>query len=593
MVKKLFSKKQKGIAMITIMITIMFLSVIATAMLYISSTNLSMKSANTIGKKNYYETDSALLETTTAIRNRTMSASSPLDEIKQLTTNPTGTLDASNPGHYDVTKVTQLIYPSASGSATNCVVNDLDSTGNVIGDYTFTAKGGQNVVTVEGPTSGVTKFTFKNMEVIHTSTDGYQNSVKTDMVFEIYERVTPSGGAGGVGNMSMLLDSNLSSSAANFKCLTMTGNCFMADFSGGATGTSPALTHSYVKPGSNALSMTNESRLNLKGGNNVIYGDVNLTSSDATHGSSLVVYGKLTVYGDIHVSNGASLIIAEGGELYQPNWILPGRSTPPVFDVGTNNVFPAGLTPTPVSTDNFQNFTETLNLDTTINTTGEYGLIKKIFKKNPGSGISTRLTDLGSAASNINTFSITGLDNSGSHGSYDLSRGYFMSSFYGGDGFGVAFLPYGINTSSMNGGFNASDPGKFYDHKLMISLNNSPLNMQQSNPYTTWISNTPVTCSQAHCITLSKVGTDQFNYMTAAKGDPESVAYNCDSNPFNHFKIQFGSNTFNGKFGDFFEADCNATVDKMFDSSAGGSGGGGAKTYMSAVRFEEYERDFE
>ena len=474
-------------------------------------------------------------------------------------------------------KIAKLVYPSATGGATNASAT--------VGSDTVTFKTTNNTITkTTGVTPGVTTYVLKDIEIIQTSAEGYQNSVKTDLQFDIYEKVTPGGSAGGVGNMSMMLDSPLVLSTANFKCLTMTGNAFMADYAN-VSGTVVTAAfegdgHTYVTPGTNGVSMSSESRLNLKGTNNVIYGDLNLSGN-----ASVAVYGNLTVYGDIKLSGDATLIVAEGGKIYQyTEKKLPGRTAVATQSYTSHNVYPADLVidTTSVTTDNFKDFADTIGIDLTDNASGEYGLIKKIFKKNSQLG-NKRVTDLVEDVETGSTYDTTNLDKfdngtGGSHG-FKLKNGTYNKPDHK---FGCGFLGKSLGDTALNGG---------YEHLVVISLNQSPINMQESNPYTTWISNSSVTCSQAHCVTLSKVGTDEFNYMTAAKGDPESAAYNNNSNPFNNISIKFGSTTYTGKYGELYDPLCNTYVDQMFGCSIAG-GGAGSTTYASAMNFTNYSRDF-
>ncbi len=587
--KKMIKKNNKGIAMVTIMITIMFLSVIATALLYISASNYSMKVANTYGKANYYETDGTLVKATSAIRNSVIKSSSAIDLSTQSFVN-TAPTDTTN-GTYNITEIAKLVYPGATGSATSATVNvssvDALNAASATGD-TINFKTKNNTIVKGTAPAGVTaRYVFKDIEIVQTSAKGYENSVKTDLIVDVLEKVSPGGSAGGVGNMSMLLDSPLSSTAANFKNLTMTGNAFIADYGsvvswGGAY---------YVAPGSNGLVMTNESRLNLCGDNNVVYGDLKLSGN-----SSLAVYGDLTVYGDISVTGKATLIVAEGGHVYQlKSTALPGRAAPSSFNADSAHAF--NITDsTDIPVDNYKSFADTIGIKSSTASNSEYGLIKKIFKKGPknaaGSqpfGATKRLIDLDSSNvgfGKITCNAVSAGNPTMNNNTFDLGRGYKLNSdLMHMPKFGLGFIERDANTSSMN----ASD----YNYRLMISFNQTPVILQQSTPHSTWICKSAVSCSQAHCVVLSKVGTTQFNYMTAGKGDSESQAYDNNNNPFNSINIKFGSTTFTGKFGAFFEQDCNTYVDQMFGYSLPSGGGGGVKTYSTSVSFDNYERDFD
>ena len=586
MKKRLF-KNNKGIAMVTIMVTIMFLSIIATALLYISASNYSMKVANTYGKANYYETDGILVKTTTAIRNSAQANPHTLAGV--VVTAPTD----SASGSYDITKIANLIYPSSTGSATNCSValSGMDSLNpaGTADTIVFHTNNNEIVKTSHPTMAGVVRYIFKDIEITQTSSKGYENSVKTDLIYDVYEQTTAGGSAGGVGNMSMLLDSPLSSTNANFKNLTMAGNAFVANY--GSTTTWEGET--YVIPGTAGLVMNNESRLNFCGSNNVVYGDVDLSGN-----STLCVYGNLTVYGDIKVSGNASLIVADGGHVYQyTESPLPGRSTISSVTGGASNIFPYPLTVGSVSKDEYKSFADTIGIK---NPSGsEYGLISKIFVKNPTDKNGNhpfgniRFIDApGATHGNITCNSVSPLTGTitMNNTDFDRGRGYKLnSSLFGCEAFGVGMIGDDIWDPNPQLTLNASD----YSRRLMISFVSKPICLQQSTPYTTWISKAPVTCSQAHCVVLSKVGTTQFNYMTAGKGDTESAAYNNNTNPFNNVSIKVGSNTFNGKFGALFDQKCNLYVDQMFGYSIPGGGSGGSPVYTTAITFDNFERDFD
>lgn len=571
MLSKFFLKKNKGVAMITIMITITFLSVIATALLFISSSNYAMKTANSRGKKNFYETDAKLVEATTAIRNCAMTDGDPAEHIAtQICVDGTTLADLKDEtkvSHYDINKVAALV----------------DST-----DYTF--KTSNNVITVKDhPTeANVKRYTLNDIEVIHTSTSGFENSVKTDLVIDIFEKpVNGGGGGGGVGNMSMLLDSPLSSKNQAFKNLTMAGNAFVADYDDPTHPVSYG-DGKYIKPGAEGLVMNNDSKVNLCGDFNVVYGDLKLSGN-----ASLVCYGNLTVYGNIEVKDKATLIMADGSNLYQftaDN--LPGRSVKATFTAGTNNVYPSDLKDkiSSPSADDFKEFCKSINI---YNTTGnDYGLISKIFVKGPKDkngaqplGSDKRLLDLDPAKGQIKIGTASGLTKTDK----DLAVGYdISSSIYGLPTFGVGFIEdQKTDLNNLN-----SDN---YKNKLLLSFNRGQITLLETCPNTTWISNGPVTCDKEHNVVLSKIGSTEFNYMTAGKGDAESKCYDTASNPFNNVSIDFGGKQFNGKLGALFEKECNTTVDSMFGYAASdGSGGGGstAKVYSSSICFNNYSRDF-
>ncbi len=591
--KRKFFKNNKGIAVITVMITIMFLAVIATATLYISTSNYAMKVANVYSKDNFYETDGYLVKTTTTIRNKIEGAEATLggDIVETMPTD----FGIANAGKYDINKIASYVDATASSgnikvpNAYNTTKNDdiyiKSSNPIIIKEHVLDGDG--NAI------SGLTRYTFKDIEVCQTAYNGHENSVKTDLVIDIQENAGSGGSAGGVGNMSMLLDSPISSTSADFKNLTMTGNSFIASYED--TKTLWTDGRNYFAPGKEGsakgpgLLMTNESRLNLCGDNNVIYGDLVMTGN-----SSLAVYGNLTVYGDIKISNNATLILANGGELYQLLTApLPGRSSASSVTAGANNVYPSTFSIHDVGVDKFTSFAETVGIvDTDI---ADRGLINKIFKKDfstdfPGK----RFIDLDPKQSpdsnKLKLQSVTGLDLQNDA----LNTNYMLKSDTLGMGkFGIGFIHDGTSTSSLNNN-NANDAlTSNYSHKLIICFNSSDVVLQQSTPYSTWLCKSPVSATKQHCVVLSKIGTNEFNYMTAHKGDTDSKIFDDDSNPFNHVKFSVQGKTFEGAIGDLFDGDCNVYVDKMFGYSLGGDGGSSTPSYDNTIKFTEYVRDFE
>ena len=217
---RIINKNNKGVALITVMVTILFLSIVATAMLYISMTNYSMKYSNIKGKQNFYDADASLVKAMSGIRNQTMKASDPLTQINQLKTDPSD--DTCNT--YSVSEIAKLAYPNPSAStytvSGNTVILDPGPTTNSKYNkekIVFSSYGSNQIVVTPKDAKGVTKYTFKGIKITKTSKDGYKNTVKTDLVFDILESTSSSSASGGVGNMSLLLDSSVNCTNSSFK----------------------------------------------------------------------------------------------------------------------------------------------------------------------------------------------------------------------------------------------------------------------------------------------------------------------------------------------------------------------------------------
>lgn len=548
----------KGVAMISVMIAIAFISIIATAMIYTSSTNYAMKSANIRAKENFYETDGELVKVSSSIRNNAMSGSNPgsyVDTLKRST---------GDTSKYDCTKIVKAAYPTAtvSGGVSDATITKDGDTIHFKGNGTILKQTKSDDATI---IDNVTRYTLKDFEVVQTNSAGFRNSVKTDVVFDIYETSVPSGGSGGVGNMSLLLDSNISASDTTFPSLTMTGNSFVTDY---GTSTTSWGGGTYTVPGTNGINMTSESRINFAGDYNVVYGDVHLSGS-----SSLCVYGDLTVYGDIYIDGNATLIMAGNGKIHLVDAVLPGRSSKPTIHLGTgcssaHNLYPSDLFIDDahnqidyITEDAFKSFCSQLRLNDSDLTND--GLMKKIMKK------------VNIAGSNQYVTEITGVNINGITGD-----GASLKTDYMGRNIGYFMLKPGYS-GNLNGGL---------DNYLYFSSTNETVTMTQNNVNTTYICRKPLNFGVEHGVVLTKLGTAEFNYITAAKGDAESAVYNTTDNPFNDVTINFSSGSYTGKIGDFFEADCNTYVDEMFNISTGGSSSG-SKKYASTIYFKSYDRD--
>ena len=74
----------KGIAMVSILIAVAFVSIIGSSLLYICYKNFQMKVLSVRSKENFYETDGALVEVTTALRNELSSKSNKPEEFETL-----------------------------------------------------------------------------------------------------------------------------------------------------------------------------------------------------------------------------------------------------------------------------------------------------------------------------------------------------------------------------------------------------------------------------------------------------------------------------------------------------------------------------
>ena len=581
--KRLVFRNNKGVAMVTVMIAIAFISILGTAMLYSSAKNYAMKSSNLRSKENYYETEGELVKVTSAIRNSSMSDSDPVTYIENNLKNST------DGNKYSCKGIAELVYPSGttiSGGDTSC--NISTSNGDTI-YFKYASTGSDDgMITKKTKTDdasipdNVTRYTLKNFVVSQTSAQGFENSVKTDIVFDVFVSESGGGSSGGVGNMSILLDSYIETTSSQLPSLTMTGNTFLTSYE---TNTTSWESGTYTAPGKHssghdAVKITTESKINFAGEHNVVYGDIYLSGK-----GSLYVNGDLTVFGDIFIDGNATLIVAGNGKIYmmnKPGEYLPGRDhvSKITFSGGasaSHNLYPSTLQNNIVSIDKakYIEFSNYLNLSN--NTRDDDGLLKKILKKNSFNGSDKYITEFNK---NINGLSVkTGFTMTADNNDFrSLYSGYMGRNI----GFGMIPVSYNAN---LNGN---------HTNLLIISASPNKNPFTQNAEYSTYIGAKPIAFNIQHGIILTKLGTSEFNYITAAKGDAESARYNDDAkNPFNNIIINFdGVGDYNCKIGQFFQKECNTYVDEMYAMGTNG-GSTGVKKYASTIYFKNFARDID
>ncbi len=573
----LLKKSNKGVAMISVMIAIAFVSVIATTMLYTSSSNYAMKAANVRSKENFYATDGELVKVSSSIRNKAFAAGG--DPNAYMDTLKVGGTDAAIKDKIDCRKIAKEVYPSATikGTYNDAYILETGTNDQIhFSSDSCTLEKQTTVKDKAGNTmGGVTRYILHDFTVYQDNKSGLHNSAKSDIYFDVYKSTTPAGGSGGVGNMSLLLDANIDTTDNAFPSLTMTGNTYISDYDGTTTWNGGT----YSVPGSNAVYMSSESRLNFSGDYNIVYGDIHLTGD-----SSMCVNGDLVVYGDIFISDDATLILSGNGKLSMMKDALPGRTVASKINFegsasAAHNVWPADLESkiARVDKDKFADFCAYLNLNDADEDND--GLLKKILKPVDIAGATRYVTDI-PASVNIN-----GGDNISKLTKYESDglMGYKLNSsnlFYG------KSIGYALISPSKSGNLNGG-----HENLLIISPCSSTITMTQKNPYSTTISNKPLSYGIEHGVVLSKLGTNEFNYITAAKGDADSTIYNNSSNPFNNITINFSEGgSYSGAVGDFFQQNCNKYVDETFNK-AGGTGSSGSDSYASTIYFKEYVRD--
>ncbi len=602
-------KSNKGVAMISVMIAIAFISIIATAMLTISSTNYAMKTANALSKENSYITDGELTRATSSIRELALGSGGSPSRISSDLLNDT---DATK---YDCKKMIAVVYPGATveGTSSDAYVTIKDPTNDNItdtihftGDCNYTASAVPDPADVSKNLTGVTRHKFSGFTVTRTSTYAsgaektYFNSAKTDIVFDIYEQSTPGKVGGGVGNLSLMLDSNFKAGGEQFSFLTMSGNTFVTDYkqSSGKNKVSGDFslnggTTKMTIPGSNAFTLNKQCKVNMCGDYNVIYGDLNLLED-----SSLTVHGTLIVYGDINISKNATLIFDNSGELkfmkaqfphsdesvrYSSiNYSDGASATKNTFYKTAGSNCGDGSAFRTVDDKSFKDFLDHLNYSDA--ESDNDGLLQKVLRKDNffGSADKYVVDYTGNFNGCDSTFARTGLTKTESEGgSMSKFQGYRTVNKFNGKNIGVAVIDGTVDT--LNGGC----------HDLLVISCRQPssgaMKMTQFSPNMTVISKCPVELGVQHGVVMSKIGTEEFNYITGIKGPDDDKKTDYADSLFNDVKINFSS-PYTGRVGKFFDKDCNINVDKAYGYATGG-GGAADKQYASTIYFENYSRD--
>ncbi len=293
---KRFLKDNRGAALISIMIAVAFVSILASALLYLSYSNFQMKVANYQSKVNFYGTEKDMTTLSTTIRN----------ELATHQSDPEGALKTAV-GHtvngdiqrYDTAKLAKLVYSWATSSL-------IASDGMTINFNTNVPVGQSNyLVTDEG--NNVQQITLKGVVIEHINQEeGYRHSITTDMIFHV-KKSPANASAGGVGEFSVMTDSAIEVSGAKTRTV-MYGNVYVGpgtyDHVSVDSITSPA--------GKVALHLKDYAYYVQYGDYMIVFGDIKLEGQSVLN----IAAGKLTVFGNIDIGPTANFICS--GDLYMP-----------------------------------------------------------------------------------------------------------------------------------------------------------------------------------------------------------------------------------------------------------------------------------
>lgn len=569
---KLRKLNNKGIALISIMIAVAFITIIASALLAITYSNFQMKVMNLQSKENFYEVDGQVSKIMTGIRQTVNGnvATAPETSILNLCVAGSTAPTVDHPVQYDMSKVAALGYtdwPSMMldpGTATTYQQSITNPTTHRTDTFTYNS----NYTGAEGSVAGmvtvvedgsVKRYTFHDVEVTQKTSDGYLNTVKTDIEISTV-KANSDGKVGGVGDFSMMSDNTLSIASTQFACLDVYGSCFFAAYDGIENGytKSDGSTGSFTKPGTNALNLTSEAKLNVCGEYLVVYGDVVLNDKACLYIGS----GNMTVYGDIIINGNATIVC--NGSIYMVDEALPGRSQPSAIKIqnGTidDHVFPKGLTVKKLTKANYESVCATLGTNDA--DPDNDGITSKIL---------TPISNFNNSGHDFDVLNYTGNINSGASN---------LTKFYG--------QPTGVK-------FNMASSVNPDDFKGCLVFNLNPgFTMNNTNAGATIISKNPIKVDQVHSVSITKLGDSVFNFLTSVdSGDTSNPLYDATVHDMQigpSDTTTYGNNNgYKVSAKDFFASDCNATVKKLLLQSIGG--GSGSDVYYSSISMINYKKD--
>lgn len=256
-------KNNKGSAFLTVLIAILFIGILGTSLLYLATTNYISKSMRYNSTDNFYTDEYGLAELTTALQNACANQSSCSAAVSYIKTNYMKTSGSIK--YYD-------------GAALTALIKDANKEANVVVDTAVDVNAG-GVPVESNFIESKSSIKLKGLRITSTDENGYRSVITTDVTL-FFE---PKAGTMDVNSFSVLTDSPVE---LDNKVVIWAGNCFVGSGSG-----------------TTAVTVENQSVLNILGDKGIIHGDMNIEK-----GCIVTVTGDLTVYGDVNVSNGATFI---------------------------------------------------------------------------------------------------------------------------------------------------------------------------------------------------------------------------------------------------------------------------------------------
>lgn len=459
-------KDNRGAALVSIMIAVAFISILASAILYMSYSNFQMKVVNYQSKVNFYGTEKDMTVVSTGIQSAVVASQTPIDTLRTVAKVETvnGVL------RYNPSALADLVYPDevtppATPANASFTVGDTK-----VSFSTNVADGIANYEVAEDtPTAGVNTITLKGVVITHENLkDGTTHKITTDLRYQIKQTETDTN-PGGIGEFSVLVDSPLkvAPNEGSVTRATMYGNVFIG----------PG-TYNQDK---DAMTLTGESLFTQKGDYMIVYGNIRLQDKSVMS----IVSGKLTVIGNIYIEDDAALLCA--GEIYFP----AGYGF--VFQEGGKkaNVIPQDLvkdenpTVKELDADSLDKLNTLLNLKDA-DTTND-GILYRILDPTLRQVLASGDVADASKTTDINYY-------------------------------GVNYCTRFEKDGELNGAQNSGERGDI-GNSLVFNINGNAKMQDGMNLNCTIISLTPVEITNQKNTILSQVGSEVFDILTATSGE--------------------------------------------------------------------------
>lgn len=532
-------RNNKGAALVSIMIAVAFITILATAMLYMSFNNYKMKIVNYESKANFYETEQSMTKMSTTLRNEVMTSTTPLNTLKTVT-------GVNDDNRYSNVEIAKLAFPSSSvaASGNNAVVTD--SNGDV---YTFssTIPAGVPNYEEEAVNSNTKKITLKGVEVkqLEARTKNV-NKISTDLVMYIQSDSAPED-MGGIGEFSLLMDSSISAAPGSATKINVFGNGFFLGVDPDAATSLPG----HSGNGSQAINLNTECTYNLLGDYTLVYGDIVLNDSSALN----IINGSLTVYGNI-ILNDQSTLTCNGRIFFPHDSIISPQTGNPygIICNDTKFLYPSNLQSSieRLEAADCQSIVTDLKLDDTNHDND--GLVTQILAKQKAVG------------------------------------GVGPEVYYDDDVVNGNAMQKDASSVTMNG---ISYNTRFYskdqvngDLRNRLAFLKGVTAIKESNENSTIISRDRVSFEQVHELNLTKMGTNAFNYLTLKEAD--AVNYPGYKYVESVHQIQLNNNLYY-EVGGFLQPNANSFVQNIMGLASGGDGGD--TTYASAMGYQNWVKE--